>query len=221
MRRGRRAPPAATAAAPRRRRDPPPPPTADQKPGDAADEDRRDLARARGRERRQPERHDGDSGPRPVWRKAARHAQDRLSDDGDRDELEPVEQPLPRRPAERVLGGGEERQGDRGGQREPGPGRDPAENPGPPEPDRKDDLAARRPGQELAEGDEVGVGPLVEPPALDHEGVAEIAEMRHRPAEARQAQPKKHAQDFERRPVFPSGLPKSSRQPACSMVFQR
>ena len=49
-------------------------------------------------------------------------------------------------------------------------------------------LTARRARQELAECEKIGESALVEPAALDDEGVAEIAEMRHRPAEAGQAE---------------------------------
>ena len=57
-------------------------------------------------------------------------------------------------------------------------------------------LAAGRTGQELRQRDQVGVGLLVEPFAALDEFVVEIAEMRDRAAEARQAETEKGGEHF-------------------------
>ena len=67
-------------------------------------------------------------------------------------------------------------------------------------PDGDRGLAARRTGQELAQRDDVGEDRLVEPAAALDELGPVIAEMRHRPAERGQPQPKKDAQHLEAEP---------------------
>src|SRR6185503_21149702 len=56
-------------------------------------------------------------------------------------------------------------------------------------------LARRRAGKKLAERDDVGVGGFVEPLSPRHELGAEIAEMRDRPAEARQPEAEEGKED--------------------------
>ena len=110
-----------------------------------------------------------------------------------------MQKALARGPVQRARPVCDERHRDRRRQGEAGPGRERAEIACAHEADGEADLAARRSGQELAERDEIAEGPLVEPAALDDERVAEIAEMRHRPAEAGQAEFEEHAEDFEGR----------------------
>ena len=70
------------------------------------------------------------------------------------------------------------------------------------------DLAARRAGQELAEGNEIGITLVVEPfPALD-EFAAKIGQMRHWPAKGSQAQAEKGQQNLDGRVAMAgAGLP--------------
>ena len=106
---------------------------------------------AAGREGDQDEGENCDRRARPVGREALRHAEHRLRDDGDRDQLEAVQQPLARRAVQRARAIGEERHRDRRRQGEAGPGRERAEIAGAHEADGEPDLAARGPRQELAE----------------------------------------------------------------------
>jgi NAD(P)-dependent dehydrogenase (short-subunit alcohol dehydrogenase family) len=64
--------------------------------------------------------------------------------------------------------------------------------------DRDRDLAARGPGQKLAQRDDVGEGRLVEPFAPCDELAAVIAEMCDRAAERGQAEPQEDAQNLTR-----------------------
>ena len=177
---------------------------ADNQPGGRAENDHRDL-RPRGRRKRhQDQGKDGDRRARPVGREALRHSHDRLGDDRDRDELEAVQEPVARPSSERALAVGEERHRRGRRQREPGPGGETAEGAGAREPNGEASLTAGRPRQELAQGDKVGIGAFVEPGAPYDELLAEIAEMRDRPAEAREAQLQEDAQDFESRTTPPA-----------------
>jgi hypothetical protein len=75
----------------------------------------------------------------------------------------------------------EQDQRERGGRGEADPGCDRAPEPALREPDADADLAARRAGQELAQGDEIGVGALPDPLAPRDELLAEVPEMRDGP----------------------------------------
>ncbi|MNT57666.1 hypothetical protein D3C72_1950530 [compost metagenome] len=79
----------------------------------------------------------------------------------------------------------------RGRQREGDPGRQHARPACPSQADRHADLAAGRPGQELAQGHQVRIGVVVQPVAPVHEFAAEIPEMSHRTAERRESQAQK------------------------------
>src|SRR5690348_15529314 len=94
------------------------------------------------------------------------------------------------RTAERARAVGEQHEGDGGGKRESDPRREPTEVARPHEADRESDLAAGGSRQELAERHQVCVGRLVEPAAAHDELVAEISDVRNRPAEAGQAEPR-------------------------------
>ena len=108
--------------------------------------------------------------------------------------------------AERPHAVGERDERDRRRQGEAEPRREPAEQAGAHHAERDPDLAARRAGQELAERDEVGVGALVEPAAPHDELVAEIAEVRDRPAERGEAQAQRGAEDLEQGRVIASSV---------------
>ena len=161
--------------------------------------DRQKLVRTPRRKGRHDQREDCDRRAWPVRREVPGHAEHSLCDDGDSHELEAVQQSLPCRSGQRASAIGEDRQRDRRRQRESGPGGKSADIARPQEPDREARLAACRAWKELAEPQSVSEGALVEPAALDDELVAEIAEMRDRPAERREAELEKDAQDFERR----------------------
>src|SRR4029453_9602719 len=55
-------------------------------------------------------------------------------------------------------------------------------------------------GQKLAEGDQIGIGRLVEPAPAQHVLAAEVAQVRHRPTKRGEAQPHRDGQDLEERP---------------------
>ena len=84
-----------------------------------------------------------------------------------------------------AIGESHHRQGRGKGEAEPGG--EAAGIPGAKIAQRDGDLAARRTGQELAKGDEVGIGGLVEPFAAADEFGAKIGEMRHGATEARES----------------------------------
>ncbi len=71
----------------------------------------------------------------------------------------------------------------------------PARGPAAREAHREAHLAARRPGQELAEGHQVRVGRLAQPAAPLDELPAVVPQMRDRPAEGREAQAQEHGED--------------------------
>ena len=64
------------------------------------------------------------------------------------------------------------------------------------------DLTARRPRQELAERDDVGIGRFIKPLAALDEFGAEIPKMRDRAAKARDAQSKERQKHFEKARPF-------------------
>jgi hypothetical protein len=100
-------------------------------------------------------------------------------------------------PLRNAIGKRDERQRRRQG--EPDPRRQSAEPTGSAQPERHAHLAAGRPRQELAERDQVGVAAIVQPAAPLDKLAAEIAQMRDRPAERREAKPDKCSQDLQRR----------------------
>jgi hypothetical protein len=93
---------------------------------------------------------------------------------------------------------GKQHKGNGRGQREGRPGGERPEIAGPGQPDGHADLARGRPRQELAQGDEIGIGALVEPAAPDHKLVTEVPEMGHRTAEGGQAQLEEGCEDLTR-----------------------
>ena len=127
--------------------------------------------------------------PRSIRRQAVCHAPDRLRDHGNRDQLQTVKNALGERAGEgrRTEREGEENERRRHGEREPR--RKPAEQAvAAQDAEREADLAGSGTWQELAERDDVGVAALAQPfPPLDEFG-PEVAEMRDRSAERREAQ---------------------------------
>jgi hypothetical protein len=141
---------------------------------------------------------DGESKPFPIRAEALRHAPYRLRDDGDGDDLEAV-QPCNMRyvsEAAHAVGEGDERERRRHGEAEPC--RKSARQTGAQHAENDADLTARRPGQELAERDDIATGRFIEPLAALHEFGAEITQMRYRPAEARHPEPKEHPKHFQK-----------------------
>ena len=132
-----------------------------------------------------------------VGREVPGHAQHRLGDDRDRDELEAVQEPVARRAFQRALSIGEQRScAIADGSVNPAQAARPPSRSGAHEPDREAGLAAGRPRQELPERDDIGISALVEPRPPHDELAAEVAEMRDWPAETGQAKLEKDAEDF-------------------------
>jgi len=122
-----------------------------------------------------------------------------LRNHGDRDELQPVDEPVTDRSAEGRRDDGKGDQQRDGRQREPAPCGDPAEPTGAQQTDGEASLAAGGSGQELAQADKIGEGLLVEPAAPFDKLATEIAEVRDGASEGRQAELKKHGKNVERR----------------------
>ena len=133
---------------------------------------------------------------RAIGCERARHAEHRLRHDRDRRHLETVQPAGAGRVAERADAVAEQHHGDGRRQREADPGRQGSGIAAAQKADGDAHLARGRPGQELAERDQVGVALVVEPAPPVHELLAEIAEMRDRSAEGGQPEPKERGQDF-------------------------
>ena len=78
-------------------------------------------------------------------------------------------------------------------------GREGARQAGPHDADRDPHLATGRPREELTERDEIRVRVLGEPLPLAHVLVAEVAEVRDRPAERGEAEARRHPEHLEHR----------------------
>jgi len=111
-----------------------------------------------------------------------RHAPDRVGDDRDRDDLQPMQPGGVRQVAEPSDAVAERNHRQRRWHREAEPGGERARQTGAQDADRDADLAARWAGQKLAQRDDVGERRLVEPSAARDKLGAEIAEMRDRSA---------------------------------------
>ena len=111
-------------------------------------------------------------------------------------DLQAVKPPGPRE-IEFPNADGEGDQRDRRREREPEPGGEPAEQARAEDPEGDADLAARGPRQELAEGHQIGVCLLVDPLPPDDVFVPEVAEMRDRSAERREAQSSRGGENLE------------------------
>jgi hypothetical protein len=98
--------------------------------------------------------------------------------------------------AERADAVAEQHHGDGRRQRESDPSRQRSGVAATQQADGDTHLARGRPGQELAERDQIGVALVVEPAAAVDELFAKIAEMRDRSAEGGQPEPKERGQDF-------------------------
>lgn len=119
----------------------------------------------------------------------ARHAPDGLRDHRDRYDAKPVQRTGFDRCARCVNAEREQHHQQRGRHREAEPGGEHPGIAGAREADRHPDLAARGPRQELAQPDEIRIRALGEPAAPRDEFGAEVAEMRDRAAERREAEP--------------------------------
>ena len=163
---------------------------------DAAERDRADLPPRRRRAERDDGRDHRERGARAIGCERARHAEHRLRHDRDRRHLEAVQPAGAGGIAERADAVAEQHHRDGRWQRESDPGRQGSGIAAAQQADGETHLARGRPGQELAERDQVGVALVVEPAPPVHELLAEIAEMRDRSAEGGQSEPEKRGQDF-------------------------
>jgi len=187
--------------------------------------DHADLAHDPGHNEDDGGRQEPEGPPRPIRAELEAHRPDRLSNDGDRGELEPVEPARAPDPRQRLhpVGKRDHRRGGRkheagGGEQRTGKARAPHA-------DREDDLAARGPRQELAERNHVGVGGVVQPaPPLD-KLPAEVPKVRDRATERGQTEPQERGADigkpFEVRqgstsPGTPSAVSSSASASPCS-----
>jgi hypothetical protein len=171
-----------------------------QTPSDnCAGDNRADLPGRRRHRQRQDRRAHRNRRALPVGTEASRHSPDRLGDHRDRDDLEPVQPSGAGKVAELRHAVAEQRQRHGGWHRKSQPCRQSPRQARAHDSQGDADLAARRPGQKLAQRDDVGVGRLFEPFAACDELATKIAKMRDRPAEACQTKLGEDAQDFERR----------------------
>ena len=165
-----------------------------RQPTSAAERDREHLGGRRGPGEHEDRRPDRERESLPVGSQRPRHAPDGVRDDRDRDDLEPVQPVLVREVAGTPR---EQDERDGGGEREADPGEDAPQVAGPDPADADPRLARGRPGEELAEGDEVGEASIGKPaPPLDVL-VVEIPEVRDRPAERRQPQSGRRCEHLE------------------------
>lgn len=120
------------------------------------------------------------------------HAPQGLGHHRHRDDLQAMHQPAgqPCAATAQAHGQGNQDQRRRQGKAQPGAKR--AGQPRPRPAQGKAHLAAGRPREELAQGDQFGIGRLAQPGAALDEFGAEIPQVRHRPAEGTQAQPQEH-----------------------------
>jgi hypothetical protein len=162
---------------------------AERQPDRRAGGDRSDHA---GRSRHEGEQHHGEHGDRrtlPVGAQLPRHAPHRLGDDGDGDDLQPLQRAGAERPGHLRS---RQREAEQDQRRRQGEGDEGGERTGPPRPHhakREPDLAGGRPRQELAQRHQIGIGAVVEPAPPHHQFLAEITQMRDWPAEGGQAEP--------------------------------
>src|SRR5262249_15246193 len=124
------------------------------------------------------------------------HAEHRRAHGRDRRDLEAVQPAGAGGVAERADAVAEQHHGDGRRQRESDPGRQGSGIAAPQQADGETHLARGRPGQELAERDQIGVALVVEPAPPVDELLAEVAEMRHRPAEGGQPEPQERGENF-------------------------
>ena len=115
----------------------------------------------------------------------------------DRHDLQPMQPAASRDVAQLLHLVSEHDHRDRGGSGKTEPGEERAGQTRPHQTQRNADLAARGPGQELAQRDEVGVGAVVEPPPPLHVLRAEVAEVRDRAAERGQSEAQRHEEDLD------------------------
>ncbi len=192
---------AAALAVPRRR-------TAQHEAERPAEQDRPDLGEDRCRQNgraAQDRRHPqgGDGAAREIGRERARHPDQGLRDDAGSRRLQPADPAAAQRLPEQADAerGRRHQQSRRQGEAEP---RDQhARNAAPRQADRHAHLTRGGTGQELGQGHEVRIAPVVEPAAPLDEGVTEVPEVSDRPAEGgaaqRQEDPEQREQPLGRR----------------------
>ena len=144
----------------------------------------------------------GEHEPGQVGRKRAAHGEHGERDDGHGDELEPVH-PAGAAHVGRADRERERRHRDRGREREAEPGCDPADHTGPARAHRHPELARRRAGEEIRDGDELGQLLLVDPAPLLDVRATEVPDVRDGAAERRQTETKRDAEDLGGRSVSP------------------
>ena len=149
---------------------------------------------------RQAQQYDScqcDAGPTQIGAQAPRHVPHGLRNHGNGHQLQPVDQSITKGAAERWRQHGKGNQQHDGRQREPAPRSQAAKPPGAQQADRKADLAAGRPRQELAQANQISERRVVKPaPSLD-KLAAEVPDVCHRTAKRRQPQleeDREHAQ---------------------------
>ena len=159
----------------------------------------------------QEKRHGGNDGNGdacPVWRQSLAHSPQGECDHGHGGDLEAVE-PAASVAAELVDAVGEGSQRRSGRQREAQPREEASKIPRAPRPNRDAELAAGRPGQELAQRNQLGESLLREPLPPRHVLVAEVADVRDGPAKGRQAKAQRDKQNFKQPRYIPIAAPLS------------
>ncbi len=156
--------------------------------GQAGTGDHRDLGPGRGpgQHARAGQRHQRQA--RAIRTQAAAHAPDRLGHHRHRGDLQAMQHALGQQRAPASQTESEEYQQQRRGQGETEPGGEGAGVAGAGQAEGHANLAAGGAGEELAEGDQVGVAAFAQPAAAADELVAEIAEVGDGPAEGAAAQ---------------------------------
>ena len=160
-------------------------------------------------------------GTRRIGAEGARHPPDGLRHDGGGDRL----QPLQHARRDRLLMGrdaiAEGQHDGRRGERETRPGRHRAGESRLREADADPHLAGGGPRQHLAERDEVGIGAILDPAPARDEGLAEIADMRDRPAERGQPQ-QEEGNEYPRHGLAPRAAARPARavRAACAAAHR-
>ena len=140
----------------------------------------------------------GDAGTGPVWRQRAGHAPDGLRDNRHGHQLQAVDQALAGAGLDRGRAKGDQQHDEGRGQGKAAPcGKATEQAAAAQDAERKADLARRRSGQELTEGDEVAVACFVDPLAAQNELVAEVSQVRDRAAERGQPEAQKDQQHLD------------------------
>ena len=166
------------------------------KPDHGAKHDGADLSH-RGRQRHDDNCcHHSQRRTLAIWSERAHHRQNRLCDDRDGRNHQPVQPAAVQGIVKRRDAIAEQHQSDRRGKGESRPCCQRAQIAGARQSDGDTHFAAGGPGQKLAQRDEIDVCFFIEPSPAYDEFLVEITEMRNRSAEACQSEPQKHGQDL-------------------------